>query len=481
MTTLFYISLHVIGLFFTLPLSKKIPVWFLACTGFIWGMVIWITCSMVALFLGLTYSWMNMALLLAPLVIAAVMMNISQKTLFLSRKQWGTILASFGFISILAFAVTQKSYVFATSDSFGYIYHGKILAEAGLVPWTVDHFTKLGLFSSVIQMSSHLLPGEYLSGYQTIMACILIAGLFLSMVDIFISHFSKKISFLFAGGLVLILITKIFLNHAFYIHNNLPAAVFLFIALYSYWRFLKSNIKEWMILATVAITIFGFTRIEGPLYVILLLLLVISSNKLAPKQALILVLPYAIIAISWHLFLYTTVVHPEQLSQKNLLVIILALSGLTLLALVSKKIPVLLAVLPELMLSSLFFGLILAFLIEPEHMITSTTHFWQNLVDMFSWGWSWFAVLALIPFTLLNNKQHPENRMLIYSAIGYILIVLLLALARIPYRLGETDSANRLMLQIQPIILLAIASNADKLKQWFSLKKRSLPIDNEGM
>ena len=479
MTTLFYISLHVIGIFIALPLSKKIPVWFLACTGFIWGLVAWIICSVVTLMLGLTFSWLNMALLMAPLVIAAVVINISRKTLFLSPKQWGTILVSVGFITVLAFVVTQKSYVFATADSFGYIFHGRILAENGLVSWTINHFTKLGLFSPVIQMNSHLLPGEFLSGYQSILAGILIAGSVFGMADMLKDHFSKLLSFVIAGALALVFISKIFLNHAFYIHNNLPAAVFLFIALYAYWHFLKTETNEWMILATVAITMFGFTRIEGPLYVIFFLLLVVSSKQLNQKQVLFLVLPYAIIAISWHLFLYTTVVQTELLSQKNLLVILLAVSGLLSLAIFSKKITTLLAVLPELLLSSLFFGLILAFIIEPVHMITSTTHVWQNLIDMFSWGWSWFAVLALIPFTLLNNKQQPENRILIYSAIGYVLIVLLIVLARIPYRLGETDSANRLMLQIQPIILLAIASNANQLKKWFSLKEYGLPSDNE--
>jgi len=479
MTTLFYIFLHLIGMFFTLPLSRKIPVWFLACTGFIWGLVAWITCSVVSLMLGLTFSWLNMALLMAPLVIAAVVINISQKTLVLSPKQWGVILISFGVISALALVVTQKSYVFATPDSFDYIYHGRILAENGLVPWTINHFTKLGLFSPIIQMNSHLLPGEFLSGYQSILAGILIAGSVFGMTHMLKDHFSKLLSFVIAGSLAMVFISKIFMNHAFYIHNNLPAAVFLFIALYSYWQFLKTETKEWMILATVAITMFGFTRIEGPLYVIFFLLLVVSSKQLNPKQILLLALPYAIIAISWHLFLYTTVVQTEQLSQKNLLVILLALSGLVFLAIFSKRITTLLAVLPELLLSSLFFGLILAFIIEPEHMITSTTHVWQNLIDMFSWGWSWFAVLALIPFTLLNNKQQPENRMLIYSAIGYILIVLLIVLARMPYRLGETDSANRLLLQIQPIILLAVASNAEQLKVWFSLKESALPSDNE--
>lgn len=210
MTTLFYISLHVIGIFIALPLSKKIPVWFLACTGFIWGLVAWIICSVVTLMLGLTFSWLNMALLMTPLVIAAVVINISRKTLFLSPKQWGTILVSVGVITVLAFVVTQKSYVFATADSFGYIFHGRILAENGLVSWTINYFTKLGLFSPIVQMSSLLLPGDFLSGYQSILTVILIAGLFFSMLDIFISHFSKIISFLLAGGLVLVLISKIF-------------------------------------------------------------------------------------------------------------------------------------------------------------------------------------------------------------------------------------------------------------------------------
>jgi hypothetical protein len=259
-----------------------------------------------------------------------------------------------------------------------------------------------------------------------------------------------------------------FLNHVFYIHNNLPAATLMFLSLYCFWNFYKTNTREWHLMGTILLIGFSFTRIEGPLYTVIILLLVMGIKPLPYKQTLQIVLPYTIIALLWHTYLYFNLIQNALLSQTNLLLIISALAGLTILALISKWIPTIIDLIPEALISILFFALILAVLIEPDHMITSITHFWQNLTNIYFWSWTWFTAAAFLPALLINHRKHPENRLLLYSSGVYILIVLLLVLARIPYRLGQTDSSNRLMLQILPILFFAFASSGGNLKKWFS-------------
>jgi hypothetical protein len=196
--------------------------------------------------------------------------------------------------------------------------------------------------------------------------------------------------------------------------------------------------------------------------------LVISVKPQDHKRTLAIILPYTAVTLFWHLFLLTNVTQNEQLSQTNLMLIIGALGTLTILALVSKWIPALIEILPIGILGTMVFGLILAVLIEPEHMILSLTHFWQNLVNVYYWSWTWLVIAAILPFLLTRNGSQPENHLLLYSSAVYILIVLLLVLARIPYRLGQTDSSNRLMLQILPVLLFSIASSSSNIKKWFS-------------
>ena len=471
MTILFYISLHVIGIICVLPLFKKIPLWFLISTGFVWGILLWFFCSQISLFLGLPFRWDTMGLLLLPFLGAALYFNHKKKSYILNLRQWLMILVSLIGLAGLSYLLTKSSYIYTSTDSFNYIYHGKILGKSGLVPWAIDNFTKIGAFSSIIQMNSHLLPGDYLSGYQTILGVILIFVLFYGSWEMLKVHFPSLISLIISGVLILILGSNTILNHFFYIHNNLPAAILLFLSLYAFWHYYKTDTMEWIVLGVITIVGFSFTRIEGPLYTAAILLLIISVKPQPYSRTLGIILPYTTVALLWHIFLLTNVIQNEQLSQTNLLLIIGVLGALTLLALVSKWIPAIIEILPVGILATLVFGLILAVIIEPDHMILSITHFWQNLINMYYWGWVWLIIPALLPIIILNISDYPENRLLLYTSYVYILIVLLLVLARIPYRLGRTDASNRLMVQILPVLLFSIAASASDLKKWFSLDR----------
>jgi len=467
MTIVFYLTLHIIGLLCVWPLSRKLPRWFLVSTGFVWGLLLWMFSSLVTLFFNLSYSWLNMGLIILPLLAIAIYYNVKNRTFSLSTNDITLILGSILALAFLSYLLGKTSYVYATTDSFNYIYHGKILAKSGLAPWAVTQFTKLGSFSSIIQMTSYLLPGEYLSGYQTILVVILILVLFIGMLEQLKKDFSPIMSVIATASMALVLGSVTFQHHIFYIHNNLPAGLMLFLALYSFWHYYKNSVGEWNLLGIIALIGFSFTRIEGPLYAILILLFLISIKPQSYKKTLGQVLPYTAATLFWHIYLLTNALQNEQLSQTNLLLIITALAGLTILALISKWIPIIINILPEVLLSIMFFSVLLSIIIETEHMITSITHLWQNLTNTFIWSWTWFIALAFLPVLLKDNQEHPEKRLLLYSLAGYILIVLLLVLARIPFRLGQTDSANRLMLQILPVIFYGIATSSRTLKLWF--------------
>ena len=464
MIAAFYTFLHAIGFICTLPLSRKVPARLLMITGFVWGLLLWIFSSIIILILGVSYTWLSMGLILLVFLAGAVYLNLRRNTLSLSNQDWLLFLVSIAAVAGAAIFLTQSSYVYATTDSFNYIFHGKVLARSGLVPWAVNSFTKLGAISSVIQMSSHLLPGEYLNGYQTILGLILVFLIFFTLWEELKKDHNAWTALAFSGLLVLSLTSVTFLNHIFYIHSNLSAGIFLFLALYLFWQFYKTGFDEWAILGMVSLTAFSFTRIEGPLYTTLILLLLISVKSQSYKKTLTLVLPYAVLTVLWHIFLLLNVSQNEQLSPTNLLLIIAALGGLTVIALVSKWLREIIQKLPDFILPVLTLALVMAIFIEPDHMITSLTIFWQNLTNVYFWNWTWFVVLAGLPVLFIGNRDNPENKLLSYIIGVYILTVFLLVLARNPYRVGKTDSANRLMLALLPSLIFVIST---RIKAFF--------------
>ncbi len=470
---LFYVLLYMAGLIFLLPLSKKISIWVITAIGFPTGLILWIFSALIVLIIGLPFNWLWMALLLILTASISAAIFISQKPGTLSKLDLSVLLTGMLSVIILSFSITNKSYVFATADSFSIIFHARVLAKSGLVTWAVNQFTEWGVVVPVIQMTGSLFKMDFITGYQTLLSVSLLAILGLSIFFALKKHFSVLISLVFSGSLGAVMISKIYQVHTFYIHNNLVAGVFMFVGLYGLWNFIQKNENEWLILGSIFLTAFGFSRIEAPLYVILFMILALSIKRFNNRQALILVLPYSILALGWHLSLLTSGGQNQLLSNNNILIILAGLAVLQVFTFINQKLPAFSSIIPEVIISSLGFGLVLTILVEPDHMITSLTHFWQNLLDMFAWGGSWIVVVAFIPFYIIKTDQSAENKFLGYSTFSYILLILIIAIARIPYRLGETDSANRLMLQILPVIIFLIASNAETLKLWFSAPSAS--------
>jgi hypothetical protein len=471
----FYSALYLIGLLCILPLSRKVPLWLLSATGFLWGILAWVAVTMIVLLLGLTYNWMHMLLLLLPFVFAAIGANAYYGTFPRSGVQWGVIFTGLVSFAAVAFLVTQQYYVVATPDSFYMIYHGRTLAEAGLTPWANDQFSEWGLIIPVILMSSHLLPVDYLSGYQTLIGGSLIATFVVGIFQFTRRHFAPTLAIIQTSMFTLIFMSILFISHVFYIHSNLPATAYLVVALYAYWYFLRNEAVEWLILGSLAITAFGFTRIEGVLYVLVFLLLVMSLKRHDYKWLLAIILPYTTVSILWYLYLYAVVNESGLLSQTNILVILLALLSCVFLGIASRLswVSSLLTYMPYIIIGGLCVGLVLSFALKPEHMLTSTTNVLRNLADINSWGWSWIVIAALLPIFLDRDEQQPENRLLIYGVACYILLVILLGFARNPYRLSAYDSANRLLLHVQPIFFLYFAIKSNKLRAWFLTERQN--------
>ena len=469
-TAIFYLGLYCLGLLFVLPFSKKIPLWVLVCTGFLWGLLIWTFCSVLVLFLNISFNWVIMGLLIGVFFITAFWMNIQRKTYMLTGKQILTILLGLTVFSLLDFYLTQKSYIYVTADSFSIIYHGQVLGKSGLAPWAINQFTEWGLISPVIQMTSLILPGDYLTGHQTLLAASLLIFFGINIFLIFHKQYSTLVAILLCLTIISVLGSIIMIEHTFYLHSNLTAAVYLFVSLFAYWKFLQEQSPEWLLLASIAISAFGFSRIEGPLYMMLFQILVISIKEMDYKNRLLVILPSSIIFLFWYGFLYFSAKQPGLLDKTNILIIIASLILFSALAIISRWIPKIISLLPKLTLGILIIGLGLTFLINPEHMITSTSSVYQNLINQNSWGLTWIISAAFLPLLFSQNRDQPENDLYRFGIPGYIILVLFLGFPRSPYRLGATDSANRLLLQIQPIIFLFIIMKTCTLNKWLMIR-----------
>ncbi len=258
-----------------------------------------------------------------------------------------TLVLGLSIFSLVVFFLTQKSYSYVTADSFSIIYHGHVLAKSGLAPWAVNQFTEWGLISPVIQMTSFLLPGDYLTGYQTLLAGSLAAFFCINIFLLIKDQISTLAASLLSPVLFYILGSIIIIEHAFYLHSNLTAGVFLFLALYAYWKFLPEETPEWLALASIAVAGYGFSRIEGALFVIIFQALVISVKEISYKNTLRVVLPSSGAFVFWYGFLFFSANQPGLLNKSSIMIVLISLVLFSALALVSRWIPKVISLLPD--------------------------------------------------------------------------------------------------------------------------------------
>lgn len=472
MIIVFYASLYIIGLIFALHFSKNVPVWFLVTTSFLWGKLIWIFCSLILLVFGFTYSLPTITLLLSILVIIGVA-NLIQKKLYpVETNQYLIMVLGFLGVLILSYVLTQKSYVFASTDSFNLILVGRVLGQSGFQDWSIYKFTAVGLLTPVFLMSSTLFPGDFISGYQTILAVSLFVMFSVSIFIELLNHTNWVTAVFGTLALNLSVLTITFIEHAFYIHTNLTAAVFMYTAIYSFWNHLRNGSSEWLYLGCLALLAFSFTRIEGPLYAIPVIAILISIKQFKRKQLIPVISGYTLPVIAWYGYLLFSIDQYRLLTPQNILIIISLTIGLILFSIVSTVFPKP-DFYPRAILGVLFLGLILTFILKPDHMVISSLNVFRNLSEINNWGISWLLSALFLPLFLKLNTQTRENQWVAFCIISYFIIVFALGFPRVPYRLGRTDSANRLLLSLQPVFFFYIAANSGRIKAYLALNDQT--------
>lgn len=467
MTTIFYLSIYLVGLSFALHFSKNIPTWILVTTSFLWGKLIWILCSLFLLFLRIEYTAKNMILVFSLFFVVTTILLVYRKITSFSVQHILLMLLGLIVTGLLGYAFTQQSYVFATADSFGLILLGRVLGRSGLQEWSLNRFTARGFLSPVFLMASNLLPGDFISGHQTILALCMLIAMSVSVYLELRNHFKVVIALALTIAMSSTFLTIIFIEHAVYIHTNLTAAILLFTALTFFWNFLKKGSNDWLILGVIALLGFSFTRIEGPLFAIFMLALFIQSDRLSYRQSIGVALSFSLPVAAWYTYLLLTTSQQRLLTPTNTLIIIASAVGLILFA-AGRKWFNRLAGLPQYIFGVLILGLVATFLLKPNHMFSSSLHIIQNLIHWSSWGISWIVIAFFFPAIIQLGKMKEEDRWLGLCIYGYVVLVVMMAFVRIPYRIGRTDSANRLLLQIQPLILFFIATQGRRIAEWFT-------------
>ena len=95
-------------------------------------------------------------------------------------------------------------------------------------------------------------------------------------------------------------------------------------------------------------------------------------------------------------------------------------------------------------------------------MVLSSLNSFSNLMINGTQWWGMIWIFTLVSVILLRGAPHLYfARILSSGVVSFFLLTILISYARVPYRLGWGDSANRMFTHILPIALFYVTLRID--------------------
>ena len=412
-------------------------------------------------------SQMVLLVVLALTTLALLLANITQGALSRDSILLGG--ASLVVLTGVCFFVDLLRIVTMTPDSSYIVRFGQ---NIGLGNYEASRrvFSMWGPLVPFIHSITNLLDQKLYWQYQPVLSLDLVAIVFYTVYTIIREQQSILQSFVAATVLVsLMALSNIFVFHFFYIHVNIISALYMYLFVFALLKMQQQPGRAYELLALLSLIAFSLVRLEAPLFVIVILLVTTFRQGWSYVTRLKLIIPFVVLFVAWYARVYFIL--PEvpspfpsatDLLTKELVVAVISVlvgfglftivTGLKVLDSIVKRTPFLTAI--GLVLMSIIFTTI-----KSEHMLTSLKSIVQNILVYGNWGLTWYVMFFLATELYFARVHAPTERHWMFMVlVTYILLAYNLAYFTDSYHIGAVDSANRLVLQALPLVLLYLST-----------------------
>jgi len=403
-------------------------------------------------------SQMVLLVVLALTTLALLLANITQGSLSRNSILLGG--ASLVVLTGACFFVDLLRIVTMTPDSS---YIARFGQNIGLGNYEGSRlvFSKWGPLVPFMHSITNLLDQKLYWQYQPVLSLDLVAIVFYTMYTIIREQKSILQSCVAATVLVsLMALSNIFVFHVFYIHVNIISALYMYLFVFALVKMQQQPGRAYALLAQLSLIAFSLIRIEAPLFVIVILLVTSFWQGWSYVNRLKLIIPFIVLFVAWYARVYFILPEvPDLLTKELAIAIIAVLVGFGLFAVVSglKVLDSVVKRTPFLTLMGLVLVSIIFTITKSEHMLSSLESIVRNILVAGNWGLTWYVIFFLATELYFARRDATERHWMFMVLVTYILLVYNLAYFRVPYHLGEIDSANRLVLQALPLVLLYLS------------------------
>jgi hypothetical protein len=453
-----FLAIHLLGLAVCFALGPRRAAALSCALAFPTGLAVAVLLALAMLVLGVPYGpWTlcsAMAVVAGAAAVLAARRGLERRDLVVSC--WWTAI-----FAVACVALTHFNVAILGNDSHTILSLSFAIANAGALP--SDIIAVLDK-EAVFQILAHSMYG--VTARDFLYSLPLILGLsFAAMFALTLWHgldavgaASRRRSALVALVTAALFTVSTAGWNFLHLHTNLGSAVYLFGYVALFWVAEVKSDPAYLPPAFICLTGFALHRTETPLVALLFLAVTVTQSEL-PRRAITGWLAlFTVVVGFWHERLAEHVsgrgfITPTRGRMVWALLVLFFLwwcaSGTRLVRRIDRWVP-------ALVVGVCALALIGAFATRPDHMLRSIQHWAINLTELPLWGHSWFFIPLLI---LLGLAVRPPPFRVPF-AVGlpaYFAFVLLLAYFRIPYRVGQSDSANRMTFHVVPMIFFYLA------------------------
>ena len=463
MQVAYSLVLFILGIIFAQIFEKSL--FFALATGYLWGLFLSVLPSFASLLLfgalNLTfYYFCSFILVLALLVVAVRKRAFSAALKSFRALHVGCVL----FFVALASLFTKYNFSVGSIDSLAFYIQPGMQFFSNSPVTIAPLFSSVGVFLSLAHGPVSLWGDEYYYLLHPL--------LFVSFCAVFTWFFCqshalnknfKRLFFWLLAGIWGLSSFFVFFN-VFYIHTNMPSAIYLFLAAVCYSYAVRQKDAGLLSLFFAAIFAFSLMRVEAPFFAAGLVFfsgLSFDEFEGIPLSKLgLLFFPISL----WNLRLMWMLQGGEGLAGPFLL----GGQALGLLLLpaflwVVKKLQINKGYLRKYALAGAGAVVLLLAFTRFDNFAINIVSIFVNIFFVGRWGSLWWGILILTFFCNKDIQKNTSVHFFIYYVVFYFLSLLLLGNMRVPYRLGWGDSANRMLLTIFPLLFFVVLSSLYRL------------------
>lgn len=459
--TALLLAWHLLGILLVRVVAPPAALGFACCSGVLWGAALYGMLAGVVLTLGIPYTATTMSVATGVLALGLVLVGLRGGRL--RGVRMAPVAISVLVCAAVTLAATALRITPMTPDSSGQVMMGRSLAlYGGFDPELsnafpgrdIGWFSNYGALLPILQSTALFVGLPYHPALsETLMASLLATLIF--GVQAGLRRMGASGGAWIAALLCAALLSSCaFAAHVFYVHNSMPSGAYLLLFFLCGWLGLRDGEPRWFALASLAIVPFCMLRLEAPLFAMLYLALLLSHPQISYKHRLAIALAPLCFVLMWYETLARvagTAAYMLTPQRMRLLMMLLAAFGVFVGLSAWRPLERVLRAAPRLSVLAGLVALAGVWLVKPEHSMNSAASVLMNLSETGSWAALWMFIGLLVMLAPAMSAIPFER--FIKTGLGVsVLLIFALGSQKNPYRLGFSDSANRMLMHLVPTL-----------------------------